>query len=158
MDVKAGCFVVHFIAPFNHIIIIQSLNFFGYTTKMKIGTDIIQIDRIEKLIEKYGVKFKERYLSSSEIEIAQKKETLAGFWSAKEAISKALGCGIGAELSFHDISIAKNHRGAPFFVLSQEAKKRFNIKSSSLSISHDGGFAIAVAVLTLEKSPSKETL
>ncbi|MCD6653140.1 MAG: holo-ACP synthase [Sulfurovum sp.] len=114
---------------------------------MKIGTDIIHIDRIEKNISKYGNKFKERFLSHEEIAMAQKAETVAGLWAAKEAISKALGCGIGEQLSFHDIMIVKNQKGAPAFTLSQEAQTIHRIKESSLSISHDGGFAIAVVVV-----------
>jgi holo-[acyl-carrier protein] synthase len=115
---------------------------------MKVGTDIIQIARIEKQLERYDMKFKERYLSATEIALAKKVETLAGFWAAKEAIAKALGCGIGAELAFHDIIIEKSSKGAPSFTLSNEAQKIHQIKESSLSISHDGGFAIAVVVIT----------
>jgi holo-[acyl-carrier protein] synthase len=107
---------------------------------MKIGTDIVAIHRIEK--------FKQRFLNPQEIELVQKTASLAGFWAAKEAISKALGCGIGSELSFHDIIITKDSRGAPTFTLSHEAQKVHQIKASSLSISHDGGFAIAVAVIS----------
>jgi len=118
---------------------------------MKIGTDIIQINRIEKLIKRYGIKFKLRYLSKKEIAMTEKIESFAGLWAAKEAISKALGSGIGAELSFHDIVIAKDHKGAPYFKLTQEAQKVFQIESASLSISHDGGFAIAVAVIEYHK-------
>jgi len=118
---------------------------------MKIGTDIIAISRIEKLVIEYGIKFKQRYLSKQEIAMARKLETLAGFWAAKEAIAKALGCGIGNDLSFHDIIIAKDHRGAPLFALSKEAQKVFKIRESSLSISHDGGFAIAVVVINLDR-------
>jgi len=114
---------------------------------MKIGTDIIQIQRIEKLVQRYGVKFKQRFLSSKEISVARRVETVAGFWAAKEAISKALGCGIGAKLAFHDIIIAKDHMGAPYFRLTKEAQEVHKIKTSSLSISHDGGFAIAVVVI-----------
>jgi len=114
---------------------------------MKIGTDIIQISRIETLAIKYGNTFKEKFLSSKEISMARTDHTLAGFWAAKEAISKALGCGIGAELSFHDIIITKDPKGAPSFQLSTKAQKRHQIKTSSLSISHDGGFAIAVVVI-----------
>ena len=116
---------------------------------MKIGTDIIQIKRIETLIEKYGDTFKKRFLLDSEIATLKKVESIAGYWAAKEAISKALGCGIGGNLSFHDIIISKNHLGAPTFQLSTEAQKLHTIKNTSLSISHDGGFAIAVAVITL---------
>jgi holo-[acyl-carrier protein] synthase len=114
---------------------------------MKIGTDIIRIQRVEKLVARYGVKFKERYLSPKEIAVAHRTETLAGFWAAKEAIAKALGCGIGAKLSFHDIILAKDHMGAPYFRLTKEAQAVHKITSSSLSISHDGGFAIAVVVI-----------
>jgi holo-[acyl-carrier protein] synthase len=117
---------------------------------MKIGTDIIQIQRVEKLVKRYGIKFKQRFLSPKEIAVARRIETLAGFWAAKEAISKALGCGIGSQLRFHDIIIAKDHKGAPYFKLAKEAQKVHRIQECSLSISHDGGFAIAVAVITHE--------
>ena len=115
---------------------------------MKIGTDIIQINRIERSLTQFGEKFKQRFLNTQEIELAKKTASVAGFWAAKEAISKALGCGIGSELSFHDIIISKDSRGAPFFTLSEEAQKKHCIKESSLSISHDGNFAIAVAVIS----------
>ena len=115
---------------------------------MKIGTDIIQIERIETLINKYDIKFKQKNLCENEIKLAKKVETLAGFWAAKEAIAKALGCGIGADLTFHDIHISKTHKGAPYFVLTHHAQQTHKIVDSSLSISHDGGFAIAVVVIT----------
>jgi len=114
---------------------------------MKIGTDIVQINRIEKSLTQFGDKFKQRFLLPQEMDIVKKTASIAGFWAAKEAISKALGCGIGSELSFHDIFITKNSRGAPTFTLSEEAQKIHRVKASSLSISHDGGFAIAVAVI-----------
>ncbi|MFT7823134.1 MAG: holo-ACP synthase [Sulfurimonas sp.] len=114
---------------------------------MKIGTDIIQIERIRRMREKYGNKFQERFLTGNELDASRKVESLAGLWAAKEAIAKALGCGIGSELAFHDIIIAKDKKGAPYFVLTPEAQKKYPVKTSSLSISHDGGFAIAVAVI-----------
>ena len=114
---------------------------------MKLGTDIIQITRMQKALDKFGNKFKKRFLNKDEMLLAKKTASIAGFWSAKEAISKALGCGIGKELSFHDIIISKTIKGAPFFKLTQKAQQRHNIKSSSLSISHDGGFAIAVVII-----------
>ncbi|MBD3791630.1 MAG: holo-ACP synthase [Campylobacterales bacterium] len=116
---------------------------------MKIGTDIIQIERIRGMIEKYGVKFQERFLTDSEIDASRKVESIAGLWAAKEAIAKALGCGIGAELSFHDIIIFKDPKGAPHFSLSPQAQARHQIKNASLSISHDGGFAIAIVAIEL---------
>ena len=114
---------------------------------MKIGTDIIQIERVRKMIDKYGMKFQERFLTDSEIDESRKVESIAGLWAAKEAIAKALGCGIGAELSFHDIIIYKDQKGAPHFKLSAQAQAHHQIKNSSLSISHDGGFAISIVVI-----------
>jgi holo-[acyl-carrier protein] synthase len=116
---------------------------------MKIGTDITQISRIEKALEKFGDRFKSRFLTVEEIAQTTKISSLAGRWAAKEAISKALGCGIGSDLSFHDIIITKDSRGAPHFTLSEQAKEKFPIAESSLSISHDGGFAIAVVAITM---------
>ena len=118
---------------------------------MKIGTDIIQISRIERSLGKFGEKFKIKFLNESEKQLVKKTESIAGFWAAKEAIAKALGCGIGAELSFHDIIINKDHKGAPHFILTKEAQEIYKIESSSLSISHDGGFAIAIVAITVLK-------
>ena len=115
---------------------------------MKIGTDITNIHRIENSVEKFGEKFKEKFLNPSEIARAEKIESIAGLWAAKEAIAKALGCGICKELGFHDITIYKDSRGAPYFELSAEAQKTYQITQSSLSISHDSGFAIAVVMIT----------
>jgi len=114
---------------------------------MKVGTDIIHIQRIESLLKKFGEKFKSKFLNESEIKLVRRVESIAGFWAAKEAIAKALGCGIGAELSFHDIILSKDSKGAPFFLLSDKAQKIHQIQHSSLSISHDGGFAIAVVII-----------
>jgi len=116
---------------------------------MKIGTDITVVSRIEKSFNKFGKKFLNKFLNESEQKLSTKIESIAGYWASKEAISKALGCGIGAELSFLDIIIYKDTKNAPYFKLSPKAQERHKIKSSSLSISHDGGFAIAVVVLVI---------
>ncbi|HHD81090.1 MAG TPA: holo-ACP synthase [Campylobacterales bacterium] len=114
---------------------------------MKIGTDITVVSRIEKSIQKFGDKFIDRFLNKSEKELVKKVESIAGFWASKEAISKALGCGIGEKLSFHDITIYKDEKNAPHFRLSAKAQNLHQIKGSSLSIAHDGGFAIAVVII-----------
>jgi holo-[acyl-carrier protein] synthase len=118
---------------------------------MKIGTDIVVISRIEKSIQKFGDKFLDRFLSKEEQKTATRTESIAGYWGAKEAISKALGCGIGAELCFHDIQIYKDKKGAPHFRLTPKAQDIHKISESSLSIAHDGGFAIAIATLTTSR-------
>ena len=118
---------------------------------MKIGTDITVVSRIEKSLNKFGNRFLEKFLTQEEQHsLSTKTESIAGYWSAKEAISKALGCGIGAELGFHDIILYKDGKKAPHFKLTPKAQDYHKIKTSSLSIAHDGGFAIAVVVITQE--------
>jgi len=99
---------------------------------------------MKKLIEKYDNKFLEKFLSPQEILLVKNYRTAAGFWAAKEAASKALGCGIGADCSFHDITITKTAKGAPLLELSTKVKEQFSVQTSALSITHDGDYAIAV--------------
>ena len=115
---------------------------------MKIGTDIVLISRISSSIERFGDRFLDRFLTVEEKKLPCKIESIAGYWAAKEAIAKALGCGIGTQLSFHDIIIYKDKLNAPHFKLSDKAQAIHKINSSSLSIAHDGGFAIAVVAIS----------
>ncbi len=111
-----------------------------------IGIDIVSIERIEKMLQKFGNKALQRYLNESEINIVTSTQTAAGFWAAKEAFSKALGVGIGKECSFLDIEIVKNKKGKPYFA--PTTIRKFNLKYADLSISHDGGFAIAAVIIS----------
>ncbi|WP_033915884.1 holo-ACP synthase [Campylobacter sputorum] len=112
-----------------------------------IGIDIIAIKRISDLKLKYGDKFLYKFLNKDEINIAKSEATMAGFFAAKEAFAKALGCGISKEFSFHDVEIYKDSNGAPLLKIAQKIKSNFDIQKASLSISHDGGFAIAAVIL-----------
>jgi len=112
-----------------------------------IGVDLIKLDRIKSSIERFGDKFLQRFLSPAEIVLIKNPKTAAGFWAAKEACSKALGCGIGKECSFHDITISKAPKGAPRITLSQHLLDKYKIKDISVSITHDGDYAIAVVAI-----------
>jgi holo-[acyl-carrier protein] synthase len=112
-----------------------------------IGIDLIKTSRINRLIERFGDKALKKFLCESEITLVKNYKTVAGFWAAKEACSKALGVGIGAECNFSDISIYKTQKGAPKLKLSEKIIKNFNIIDTSLSITHDGEYAIAVVVI-----------
>ncbi|WP_104748097.1 holo-ACP synthase [Helicobacter cetorum] len=113
-----------------------------------VGVDIVSISRIERSLERFKMKFLERFLSSSEIDLCKDKpSTIAGFFALKEACSKALKVGIGKELSFLDIHISKSPKNAPLVTLSKEKMDYFKIQSLNASISHDAGFAIAVVVV-----------
>jgi len=109
-----------------------------------IGIDIVVISRIEKMMEKFGVKALAKFLDEDEIALVKSPSTAAGFWAAKEAASKAIGTGIGASCGFHDIKISKDKNNAPKIKYKKNIRKKYKIKNSSLSITHDGGFAIAV--------------
>ncbi|WP_417331939.1 holo-ACP synthase [Halarcobacter sp.] len=109
-----------------------------------IGIDIASIDRIKNMYEKFGRRAYERFLSDKEIALIKRAETAAGFWAAKEAASKAIGTGIGKECSFHDLKIKKDKNGAPKLKYTKALRKKYKIKKTYLSITHDKGVAIAV--------------
>jgi len=115
-----------------------------------IGIDLIKTSRMEKMLEKFGEKALKKFLSADEIALVKNYKTAAGFWAVKEATSKALGTGIGSECYFHDIVISKTSKGAPQIKLSEKIVSSFKIKDTSVSITHDGEYAIAV--VALEKS------
>jgi len=117
-----------------------------------IGIDLVNIERIQKLQERFGDKALQKYLSPEEILLVKNNATAAGFYAAKEAISKALGVGISEKCSFFDIQIHKDAFNAPYFTLSKKLIEAYDITDTALSITHDGGFAIAVAVIEGKKS------
>jgi holo-[acyl-carrier protein] synthase len=112
-----------------------------------IGIDMIRLDRMERLIERFGEKALSKFLSPEEILLVKSPRTAAGFWAAKEAASKALGTGIGAECGFHDILLSKSAKGAPQLTFSERVVKDFDIADSAVSITHDGDYAVAVVAL-----------
>ena len=112
-----------------------------------IGIDLIKTSRMNRLMERFGEKALLRFLSPQEIKLVKNYKTASGFWAVKEAVSKALGVGIGKECLFEDIVIFKTAKGAPQLKLSQKLIDNFNIKDSSVSITHDGEYAIAVVAI-----------
>ena len=91
-------------------------------TILGIGTDIIEIDRIAMSIENHGNHFLDRIFTPREQEYALKFKnshtTFAGRFAAKEAIAKAFGTGIGAQLGWQDIEVRHTASGAPEIRLS----------------------------------------
>jgi holo-[acyl-carrier protein] synthase len=112
-----------------------------------IGIDLIKTSRMNRFIERFGDRALKKFLSSDEITLVKNYKTASGFWAAKEACSKALGVGIGADCGFHDIIIYKTAKGAPKIKLTQKIIESFNITDISLSITHDGEYAIAVVAI-----------
>jgi holo-[acyl-carrier protein] synthase len=110
-----------------------------------IGIDIVEIDRIRKLVQSQP-RFPDRVLTEKEKAVFSKYnerrgiEFLAGRWAAKEAFSKAKGTGIGKELSFMDIEIENDHHGRPIVT-------KPYAEGVHLSISHSEQYAIAQVVI-----------
>ena len=117
-----------------------------------IGNDIIEIERIEKAISKEG--FKNKVYTERELENIEKRgnrmETYAGIFSAKEAISKAIGTGV-REFSLTDLEILNNDLGKPYVVVSEKLDKILKNKKESyqieISISHSKKYATAMAII-----------
>lgn len=114
-----------------------------------IGVDLVSIKRINKLVEKYESRFLKKILNESEIELVINENgfninRIAGFFCAKEALSKALKCGICSDLNFLDIVISLSKFGAPCITLSPKAKAKFGIQYFDISITHDGEYAISI--------------
>lgn len=112
-----------------------------------IGIDLIKTSRMNRLMERFGEKALQKFLNPTEIKLVKNYRTAAGFWAVKEATSKALGVGIGSECSFHDILITKTSKGAPTITLTNHILQKYNIKDTSVSITHDGEYAIAVVAI-----------
>lgn len=115
-----------------------------------VGTDIIEILRIEEAI-KNNSNFLKKIFTEKEIKMFEKRkmrsEVIAGNFSAKEAISKALGTGI-REFSFKDIEVLRDELGKPIVYLSENIERIIGRDYKiNLSISHNNTSAIAFAVL-----------
>ena len=116
-----------------------------------LGNDITECARIEQVLAKHGDLFLDHLLTAREkAESDGRLSYYAGRWAAKEAVSKALGCGIGEHCAFADIEILNNEAGKPEVKLAGAAEitaKRLNVSRIHLSISHERNYAIATAVL-----------
>ncbi|GAA0452552.1 holo-ACP synthase [Alkalibacillus silvisoli] len=112
------------------------------------GIDITELDRIKNLLEKQPrfiqriltEKEQERYYSYSNYN--RQVEYLAGRFAAKEAYSKAMGCGIGKELSFQSVEIISTHHGQPQFLLNNERMHGVHV-----SISHSKDYVVAQVII-----------
>jgi|TARA_B110000116_G_scaffold251343_1_gene246344 holo-[acyl-carrier protein] synthase len=128
------------------------MNIFG------IGTDIINIKRLEKAFKKNNSTIKSKIFSENEIKYCEKKKNSISFFAkrfaAKEALSKALGTGIRGKVSFKNIEITNNSFGKPSiklkgstakFLINKIKKKKYFIY---LSLSDDDPWAQATVIIT----------
>tara|TARA_Y100000590_G_C15687461_1_gene1002148 strand:- start:749 stop:1144 length:396 start_codon:yes stop_codon:yes gene_type:complete len=126
-----------------------------------IGTDIVNIKRMDKSLKKFGLKFKNKIFSRNEINYCEKKKNPASFYAkrfaAKEAFSKALGTGIRKEVKLKNIEIFNNSQGKPFIILKGNLhnylKKKIKAKKYDihLSLSDDKPWAQATVIISYNR-------
>jgi holo-[acyl-carrier protein] synthase len=119
-----------------------------------IGTDIVEVSRIEASIEQFGDDFARRILAQSELPSYQasqiKPRFLAKRFAAKEAFAKALGTGLRAPATFQNIAVSHDDLGKPVLLLAPELQLFLNSKNitkTHVSISDEKNLAAAFVVL-----------
>ena len=118
------------------------------------GVDIVEIERIRKIMERQQDRFLNRVFTAEEQRFCDRRRDPAPHYSArfaaKEALFKALGTGWAKGVSWLDVEVRRQDRQAPAMVLSGEAEKqlvRLGAKRVHLSLSHSDQWAIATVVL-----------
>ena len=115
-----------------------------------IGTDIIEIDRLKDIIQKYEDKFLDKTFSKKEQKYCLKHshphKHFAARFAAKEAVAKSLGHGFGKTISLLDIEIINDELGKPNVYLSESCSNQFQKPYFFISISHSKNYATATAI------------
>lgn len=116
---------------------------------LSIGVDMIEVGRIQETVHRFGARFLDRVFTPAEQQYCGTNHaSLAARWAAKEAVAKALGCGIG-DVAWRDIEVLSDERGAPHLQLTGDARRladECGLRHWSLSISHSRTHAIAFVV------------
>ena len=126
-----------------------------------IGTDIVNIKRMDNSLKKYGLSFKKKIFSKLEISYCEKKKNSSAFYAkrfaAKEAFSKALGTGIRKGINFKDIEIYNVSNGKPHIKVKGTVAEYLNKKIKGkkyyiyLSLSDDKPWAQATVIISHNK-------
>ena len=119
-----------------------------------LGTDIADIERVDKVFTRSGDAFAERILAPSELVIYHslklKARYLAKRFAVKEAASKALGTGIACGVSFQDFIVSNDERGKPLLSLSGKAAElaeSMGVKHVHLTLADEKRYAVATVIL-----------
>ena len=118
------------------------------------GIDLIEVARIADSYAKFGEHFLNRVLRPDEIAYCLAHKNPAPFlavrFAAKEAVAKAFGTGIGAQLGWQDIEICRKESGEPFVVLHGQGAELFAARTARhlhISLTHTENYAAATAML-----------
>ena len=119
-----------------------------------VGVDIVDIARIQALLDRHGERFLRRVYSEAETAYAMsganKAERLAGRFAVKEAVMKALGTGKSQGILWRDVETLRGRLGKPEVHLHGQAVKWAKWRSGDqvhVTITHDGGKAVAFVIL-----------
>lgn len=114
------------------------------------GVDIIEIDRVRQVLERYGERFLQRVFTPGEIAYCRRRApNLAARFAAKEAAMKALGTGVRG-VGWRDIEVVRAASGAPGLRLHGRGlarAERLGVSETSLSMSHSREYAVAFVVV-----------
>ncbi len=125
-----------------------------------IGTDIIEIQRVNEALEKHGEAFAKKVLAPEELTIFfahnKKAHYLAKRWAAKEALGKALGTGIRAPVLLPKIALLNDDLGKPYFQLTNEIVALLNQRAGRgenyqlhVSVSDEKNYATALVIFEI---------
>ncbi|MGN0883966.1 MAG: holo-ACP synthase [Candidatus Spyradosoma sp.] len=125
------------------------------TNVVGVGIDLESVARVRAAIERSGDAFLEKVFSPEERALCRSRgahawESFAARWAAKEAFSKALGTGVGAEVGLTDFSVLCGERGEPRAVFSargRAALENAGAADALVSLTHTAEFAEAVVIL-----------
>lgn len=121
---------------------------------IEIGVDVVPVNRVERLIARWGDRFLKRVLTPEEgHQCRNRSERISALLAGKEACSKALGLGMRG-LAWKEMEILHQVSGKPQLVLHRRAAdlaRRSGWHSWSISLTHDGGLAIAVVVAIINR-------
>jgi holo-[acyl-carrier protein] synthase len=119
-----------------------------------VGTDLIEIARIERSIARFGDRFLARIFTPREIAYCRRKknaaESFAARFAAKEAGAKALGTGISQGVSWLELEVTREPGGRPILALTGRAAARartLGITHISMSITHSRDTALALVIM-----------
>ena len=119
-----------------------------------IGTDLCEIARVERALERFGEKFAARVLVDTELRRFRRHRKPAAYlakrFAAKEAFSKALGTGIHYPVNWHNVWVENARSGKPSLNFSEplaEFLKQRGVENVFISISDEGGMACAFVVV-----------
>lgn len=119
-----------------------------------VGTDVVEIERIEKALERWGERFAVRVLCDPELKRFRRHRQPASYlakrFAAKEAFTKALGTGIKAPANWHGVWVANLPSGKPQLEFSKDLQRLLsarNISRAHVSLSDERGVAVATVIL-----------